>query len=189
VQCGAAEPCRKAESSGKDYEAIISRALLIKPLASTLASYPDIYEVGVTCVEVRPSFYVPDSLLPLPLPLLLPIMLLPLRLLLLSNSLEVMTPTMCKTAAGMARLLVPGCLCTCIQASVASSQQVKADYSDLEAVVKGLLGDPDRMQRIADTAFQRLLSHASERPVAQDVAEVLMDIVERDNPSSIVYLD
>ena len=67
--------------------------------------------------------------------------------------------------------------------------QVKPDYSDLEGVVKGLLGDPDRMQRIADTAFQRLLSHASERPVAQDVAEVLMDIVERDNPSAIVYLD
>jgi hypothetical protein len=110
-------PLGKAESSGKDYEAIISRALLIKPLASMLASYPDIYEVGVTCVEV------------------------------------------------------------------------KADYSDLEAVVKGLLGDTDRMQRIADTAFQRLLSHASERPVAQDVAEVLMDIVERDDPSAIVYLD
>lgn len=54
AHCNAAKPCRKAESSGKDYEAIISRALLIKPLASTLASYPDIYEVGVTCVEVRP---------------------------------------------------------------------------------------------------------------------------------------
>lgn len=43
---------RKAESSGKDYEAIISRALLIKPMASMLKSYPDIYEVNVTCVEV-----------------------------------------------------------------------------------------------------------------------------------------
>lgn len=39
--------------------------------------------------------------------------------------------------------------------------QVKPDYSDLETVVKDLLGDPDRMQRITDTAFQRLLSHAS----------------------------
>ena len=54
TRCAAAKPCRKGESSGKDYEAIISRALLIKPLASTLSSYPDIYEVGVTCVEVRP---------------------------------------------------------------------------------------------------------------------------------------
>lgn len=44
--------------------------------------------------------------------------------------------------------------------------QVKSDYSDLEAVVKDLLGDPDRMQRIADTAYQRLLSHSSVRTCA-----------------------
>ncbi len=49
--------CRKAEASGKDYEAIISRAVLVKPLASMLKSYPNIYEVDVTCVEVsiRPA--------------------------------------------------------------------------------------------------------------------------------------
>ncbi len=43
---------RKAEASGKDYEAIISRAVLLKPLAGILKSYPNIYEVNVTCVEV-----------------------------------------------------------------------------------------------------------------------------------------
>ena len=44
---------RHGEYSGKDYEAIISRTLLIKPLARHLQSYPDIYDVNVTCVEVR----------------------------------------------------------------------------------------------------------------------------------------
>ncbi len=47
---------------------------------------------------------------------------------------------------------------------------MKPDYSDLEAVVKDLLGDPDRMQRIADTAFQRLLSHASVRALLRRAA-------------------
>ena len=44
-------PCRKAEASGKDYEAIISRSVLLKPLAGSLRSYPNIYEPEVTCVE------------------------------------------------------------------------------------------------------------------------------------------
>ena len=44
---------RHGEYSGKDYEAVISRALLVKPLARHLQSYPDIYDVNVTCVEVR----------------------------------------------------------------------------------------------------------------------------------------
>lgn len=48
---------------------------------------------------------------------------------------------------------------------VCAGVQVKSDYSDLEAVVKNLLGDPDRMQRIADAAYQRLLSHASVRGI------------------------
>ncbi len=36
-----------------------------------------------------------------------------------------------------------------------------------------------------------LLQHrrAQERPVAQDIAETLMDIVEADDPSSVTYLD
>jgi hypothetical protein len=53
------QPCtvctrRHGEYSGKDYEAVISRALLVKPLARHLQSYPDIYDVNVTCVEARP---------------------------------------------------------------------------------------------------------------------------------------
>jgi hypothetical protein len=44
---------RHGEYSGKDYEAIISRALLVKPLARHLQSYPDIYDVNITCIEVR----------------------------------------------------------------------------------------------------------------------------------------
>ena len=50
------------------------------------------------------------------------------------------------------------------------TEQVKADYSNLEDVVKGLLGDPARMQRIADTAYQRLLAHSQEKTIAQDIA-------------------
>jgi hypothetical protein len=46
-------PHRHGEYSGKDYEAVISRALLVKPLARHLQSYPDIYDVNVTCVEAR----------------------------------------------------------------------------------------------------------------------------------------
>lgn len=44
--------------------------------------------------------------------------------------------------------------------------QVKADYSDLEGVVKALLGNPARMQRIADTAYQRLVAHSQVLPPA-----------------------
>lgn len=43
-----------SEGSGKDYEAVISRAVLLKPLAHVLVSYPNIYEPEVSCVEVRP---------------------------------------------------------------------------------------------------------------------------------------
>ena len=49
IACG-----RHGEYSGKDYEAIISRAVLVKPLARHLRSYPNIYEVNATCVDVRP---------------------------------------------------------------------------------------------------------------------------------------
>lgn len=47
------ELCRHGEYSGKDYEAIISKAVLLKPLARHLASYPNIYQVNTTCAEVR----------------------------------------------------------------------------------------------------------------------------------------
>jgi len=73
------------------YEAALSRAVLIKPLGSSLSSYPDIYEEDVTCVSAA------------------------------------------------------------------------ADFSDLDAVVRGLLADEPRMQRIADAAYQRLLQHVQER--------------------------
>ena len=33
---------------------MISRALLVKPLARHLQSYPDIYDVNATCIEARP---------------------------------------------------------------------------------------------------------------------------------------
>ena len=74
-----------------DYEAALSRAVLVKPLASSLSSYPDIYEEGMTCVSVA------------------------------------------------------------------------SDLSDLDAVIRGLLADEARMQRIADAAYQRLLQHVQER--------------------------
>ena len=43
---------RRGEYSGKDLEAVMSRTVLIKPLASMLRIYPNIYEPGVTCEEV-----------------------------------------------------------------------------------------------------------------------------------------
>lgn len=45
-------PWGHGEYTWLDYEAIISRAVLIKPMADSLAAYPDIYDVGVTCVKV-----------------------------------------------------------------------------------------------------------------------------------------
>jgi len=84
--------CRASgEYTWMDYEAALSRAVLIKPLGLLLSSYPDIYEEDVTCVSAA------------------------------------------------------------------------ADFSDLDAVVRGLLADEPRMQRIADTAYQRLLQHVQER--------------------------
>ena len=74
-----------------DYEAVLARAVLVKPLASSLTSYPDIYEEGVTCVDVA------------------------------------------------------------------------ADFSDLDSVLRSLLADEPRMQRIADAAYQRLLQHVQDR--------------------------
>ncbi len=44
---------RFGEYSGKDFEAGISRALLVKPLASMFTAYPPIYQPNVTCVEVQ----------------------------------------------------------------------------------------------------------------------------------------
>ena len=52
---------RHGEYSGKDYEAVISRAMLVKPLARHLQSYPDIYDVNVTCVEARPCSDLPGD--------------------------------------------------------------------------------------------------------------------------------
>mmetsp|Transcript_17442 Transcript_17442/g.52320 ORF Transcript_17442/g.52320 Transcript_17442/m.52320 type:complete len:790 (-) Transcript_17442:726-3095(-) len=49
-------PLGHGEYSGKDYEATISRAVMVKPLARHLASYPDIYQVNKTCVETRMDF-------------------------------------------------------------------------------------------------------------------------------------
>jgi hypothetical protein len=46
---------RRGEYSGKDLEAVMSRTVLIKPLASMLRIYPSIYESGVTCEEVMPD--------------------------------------------------------------------------------------------------------------------------------------
>ena len=46
---------RHGEYSGKDYEAVISKAVLLKPLARHLASFPEIYRVNSTCAEVRPG--------------------------------------------------------------------------------------------------------------------------------------
>ncbi len=45
---------RRGEYSGKDLEAVMSRTVLVKPLASMLRIYPNIYEPGVTCEEVAP---------------------------------------------------------------------------------------------------------------------------------------
>ena len=83
------------EYTWMDYEATLSRAVLVKPLASSLTSYPDVYEEGVTCVTVSP------------------------------------------------------------------------DFQDLNTVVNGLLADEPRMQRIADTGYQRLLQHVQERYVTR----------------------
>ena len=44
---------RFGEYSGKDLEAVISRALLVKPLASIITAYPPIYEPNQSCLEVR----------------------------------------------------------------------------------------------------------------------------------------
>ena len=79
------------EYTWMDHEAAISRTVLLKPLASSLTSYPDIYEEDVTCASVQP------------------------------------------------------------------------DFRNLESVVKGLIADEPKMQRIADTAYQRLLHHVQER--------------------------
>ena len=43
---------RFGEYSGKDLEAVISRAVMVKPLASMFTSYPPIYEPNSTCLEV-----------------------------------------------------------------------------------------------------------------------------------------
>ena len=53
--------CRFGEYSGKDFEATISRALLVKPLASMITAYPDIYNAGTTCLEVSLSGSGPAS--------------------------------------------------------------------------------------------------------------------------------
>ena len=45
---------RRGEYSGKDLEAVMSRTVLVKPLASMLRIYPNVYEPGVTCEEVAP---------------------------------------------------------------------------------------------------------------------------------------
>lgn len=52
------------------------------------------------------------------------------------------------------------------EAESAVCMQVKADYSNLEGVVKALLGNPARMQRIADTAYQSLVAHSQVLPPA-----------------------
>jgi len=163
--------CSKAEASGKDYEAVISRAVLIKPLASMLKSYPNIYEVGVTCVEVQLIPSVPSLLNPRTA-----------QNVLHAGSYRHHREACCthrtavtigQSPAQMDNPIAPSTckldFVLCCVARVHRSRpfpgfaQVKSDYSDLEAVVKELLGDPDRMQRIADTAYQRLLSHSSVR--------------------------
>ena len=48
-------PHRRGEYSGKDLEAVMSRTVLVKPLASMLRIYPNVYEAGVTCEEVAPQ--------------------------------------------------------------------------------------------------------------------------------------
>jgi len=44
---------RFGEYSGKDVETVISRTVLMKPLASIITGYPHIYEPGKTCLDVR----------------------------------------------------------------------------------------------------------------------------------------
>lgn len=97
-------PLGHGEYSGKDYEATISRAVMVKPLARHLESYPDIYEVNVTCAETR------------------------------------------------------------------------MDFSDLEPVVKGLLADPNRMQAIADEAYNRMVKYSNPKILADDVAAMLHEL-------------
>ena len=47
------------------------------------------------------------------------------------------------------------------------------DFSDLPLVVKRLLRDRAGMQRLADTAFTRVVEASDERKFAVDVAQML----------------
>ena len=43
----------------------------------------------------------------------------------------------------------------------------------METVVARLLRDPEHMQRIADTAFYRMVEHSDPQRFARDIAEML----------------
>ena len=64
--------------------------------------------------------------------------------------------------------------------------QVALDFSDLDVVVKGLLADNAKMQRIADNAYQRLLHHVQERRFAYDLGQVLLDVIESTMPDHVI---
>ena len=51
--------------------------------------------------------------------------------------------------------------------------QVAPDFSDLPLVAKRLLRDRAGMQRMADTAYRRVVEASDERKFAVDVAEML----------------
>ena len=60
------------------------------------------------------------------------------------------------------------------------------NFSDLEDVVKDLLADEAKMQRIADAAYQRLLHHVQEKRFAYDLGQVLLDIIESTMPDQVI---
>jgi len=64
--------------------------------------------------------------------------------------------------------------------------QVALDFSDLDVVVKGLLADNAKMQRIADNAYQRLLHHVQERRFAYDLGQVLLDVIKSTMPDHVI---
>jgi len=54
-----------------------------------------------------------------------------------------------------------------------SRWQVAPDFTDLPLIAKRLLRDRAGMQRVADTAFARVVEASDERKFAVDVADML----------------
>ncbi len=51
------------------------------------------------------------------------------------------------------------------------------DFSDLEATLKGLLAEPKRMQKLADTAYGRLVKYSAPQKFAANVADMLHEVI------------